>query len=326
MNGLQKISKLISREQYLLNQFYSVLKETVQHVSTNLSNDQPASSEALDQLSSDLESEFSWSMANRIELALIDLYDDTDVRTEWQRRLAEVHRLPQHLHTFYQEHSAEQDLQTLRSLLRRLLADLQWQTESRRVARFNVSRMRKNIAAFFLCAFVVFFTPTIFRIFLSWEFTNLRIYYIFTAASSGLLGAAFSQLTSIQTRAHIATAEQLRAMSQWSYIIARSIVGAGAGLIMFYLMQSGLLSGAFFPEFIQTADALAQYQASAIASQVTHAVSQNLESHYAIGTLARPAQGLSLLIVWCLLAGFSEKMIPGILSNKAKQAEASSRQ
>ncbi|WP_157035354.1 hypothetical protein [Psychromonas ingrahamii] len=45
-----------------------------------------------------------------------------------------------------------------------------------------------------------------------------------------------------------------------------------------------------------------------------------MESSYAIGTLVQPAQGLSLLIVWCLLAGFSEKMIPGILTRKAKQA------
>jgi hypothetical protein len=103
------------------------------------------------------------------------------------------------------------------------------------------------------------------------------------------------------------------------------MVGAGAGLIMFYLVQSGLLSGAFFPKFIHTVAELESFRselanAGSLVLSNAQGVSQAIESTLSIGTLAQPAEGLSLLIVWCLLAGFSEKMIPGILNKKAKEA------
>lgn len=319
MNPVKTLAGLVQREQYMLTQFSKSLQASIRRLSDN---DQlpPDTQSELEQA---LQGELSWSMANQVELALVDFYDEATLLAQWQRYLAEVHRLPQHLMDFYQQQSSEVSPQTLRVQLSRLVTDLQWQRESRRVIRYHESRMRKNVVAFFLCAFVLFFSPTIFRILFGFEFDNLRLYYIFTAATSGILGAAFSQLTSIQGRVQHASLDQVRAMSQFAYIIARSVVGAGAGLIMFYLIQSGLLNGAFFPEFIDDATELNQFsadlQVNGITSDDTHqGVSQQIESELAIGTLARPAQGLSLLIVWCILAGFSEKMIPGILNKQAK--------
>ena len=159
------------------------------------------------------------------------------------------------------------------------------------------------------------------RIFFCAEFENLRFYYIFTAATAGILGAMFSQLSSIQSRVSAATIEQVRAMSQLGYIAARAVVEAGAGLIMFYLVQSGLLSGAFFPKFIHTVEELLQYQQGIdTLSKNAYGISQSIESSYGVGTLVQPAQGLSLLIIWCLVAGFVEKMIPGVLNKKTQQA------
>lgn len=311
------VNQLIQKEQYLLNQYCQNLRATIQRLTAA---DQQVA-EPLAQLESELNGELSWAKANRIELALVDYYDEVSLLTEWRRRQADVDSLPAHLATFYLDHAQENDIRTLRSLLVRLLTDLQWVVESKRVVRFNEGRMRRNVVALFLCAFVLFFTPTISRIFLGIEFENLRFYYIFTAATAGILGAMFSQLTSIQSRVQAATIDQVRAMSQCGYIVARAVVGAGAGLIMFYLMQSGLLSGAFFPAFIHSLEELAQYQQEVIAvSKNTYGISQSIESAYGVGTLAKPAQGLSLLIVWCLLAGFSEKMIPGILNKKSQQA------
>jgi hypothetical protein len=311
------VNQLIQREQYLLNQFYQNLRAVIRR----LADKDSASSDPLMRLETELDADLSWATANRVELALVEYYDDISLATEWRRRLAEVDNLPAHLSTFYKEQREETSVAVLRSLMSRLVSDLQWVVESRRVVRFNESRMRRNVVTMFLCAFVLFFTPTISRVFFSVEFENLRFYYIFTAATAGILGATFSQLTSVQSRVQAATIDQVRAMSQLGYIVARAVVGAGAGLIMFYLVQSGLLSGAFFPAFIQTPEALLQYQQSVtVLSKNAYGISQAVESTYGVGTLAKPTQGLSLLIVWCLLAGFSEKMIPGILTRKAKQA------
>jgi len=316
VSSILTVNQLIHREQYLLNQFYQNLRAVIRR----LADKEAPSPEPLLRLENELDADLSWATANRVELALVDHYDDISLVTEWRRRLAEVDILPTRLSVFYNEQNAETNIAVLRSLMSRLISDLQWVTESKRVVRFNESRMRRNIVAMFLCAFVLFFTPTISRVFFAIEFENLRFYYIFTAATAGILGATFSQLTSIHSRVQAATIEQVRAMSQLGYIAARAVVGAGAGLIMFYLVQSGLLSGAFFPAFIQTAEQLLQYQQGVDAlSSNAYGTSQAVESSHGIGTLVKPAQGLSLLIVWCLLAGFSEKMIPGILARKAKQ-------
>jgi hypothetical protein len=256
-----------------------------------------------------------------VELALVDYYDGVTLLTEWRRRQADVVSVPRHLSVFYKEQQQETDVSVLRVLMSRLVPDLQWVVESKRVVRFNESRMRRNVVALFLCAFILFFTPTIARIFFGAEFENLRFYYIFTAATAGIMGAMFNQLTSIQSRVSAATIEQVRAMSKLGYIAARAVVGGGAGLIMFYLVQSGLLSGVFFPKFIHTLEELVQYKQDFVAlSENSYGISQAIESFYGIGTLVQPAQGLSLLIVWCLVAGFAEKMIPGVLKKKAQQA------
>ncbi len=326
MASVNTIHYLVRREQYMLNQFCSNLQIKIAY----LVNNGHQASEALTALSARLDGEVSWALANQVELALVEYYDDTMLATEWERRSAEVHKLSDNLQQFYQGHASEEKPEKLRTLLHRLVSDLQWKSETKRVIRFNESQMRRKIVLVFLCAFVLFFSSTIMRVLFGYEFDNLRLYYIFTASISGLLGAAFSQLISIQSRVEAATLDQVRAMGQIGYIIARAMVGAGAGLIMFYLMQSGLLSGAFFPEFIHSVDEVAGFMndlgrsAEQIAAN-TQGTSQSIESSLAVGTLARPAQGLSLFIVWCLIAGFSEKLIPGILASKANDAEASAK-
>lgn len=326
MYCLKMVGQLMRREQYMLNQFRNNLQITIERLCT--ANADQAS--ALQLLADRLQKEaLSWSTVNQIEQALVAYYDEVSLDTEWQRQLSAVDRLPAQVAQFYTSHANTTCANKQRTLLLTLIKDIQWARESKRVIRFNENEMRRKTVALFLCSFVLFFSPTISRVFFNFEFDNLRLYYIFTAASSGILGAAFSQLTSIQSRVQGATREQVGAMSQLGYILARAMVGAGAGLIMFYLLQSGLLSGAFFPEFIHSVAELEMakneltIEGSAILAN-SHGVSQGVESSLSIGTLVRPAEGLSLLVVWCLIAGFAEKMIPGILNKKSDDAVASS--
>lgn len=329
MYGLKQLGGLLRREQYMLNQFRNNLQVMVDRLAKNdVPHHSDADKSALIAFSQRLDNDqdLSWTMVNQVELALIDYYDDITLMTQWQRQLAALEHLPENVARFYKDSAAVVDTEKLRALLVSLTKDIQWERESKRVIRLTESQMRKKTISLFFLGFVLFLSPTIARVLFSSEFDNLRLYYIFTAASSGILGAAFSQITSIQSRVQAASLEQVRAMSQVGYIMARAMVGAGAGLIMFYLLQSGLLSGAFFPQFIHTLAELEKYRAELgmVGIAITenrHGVSQAIESFLSIGTLAQPAEGLSLLIVWCLIAGFSEKMIPGILNKKAKEAE-----
>jgi hypothetical protein len=112
--------------------------------------------ELLNLLDSELDTCFSWATANRVELALVDYYDGVTLLTEWRRRQADVVSLPSHLSVFYKEQQQETDVSALRVLMSRLVTDLQWVVESKRVVRFNESRMRRNVVALF-CARLFYF-------------------------------------------------------------------------------------------------------------------------------------------------------------------------
>jgi hypothetical protein len=75
------------------------------------------------------------------------------------------------------------------------------------------------------------------------------------------------------------------------FTISKIVTGFGAGLIMFYFLQSGLIKGIAFPEF--TGD--------------DHII---LDGDF---------RSLALLIIWCFISGFSEKLVPGILSKTEEQ-------
>ena len=131
-------------------------------------------------------------------------------------------------------------------LVRKLVCDLQWAREIKRVKGIHLCGIRKNVPLIFLASFFMFFLPTILDNLFGIVIDNIRFYYVYAVASSGLLGSSFSLTVSV--RANIAgyKLDHLRTMSRMGYIIARGAIGAG--LIMFYLLQSGLLPGPVFPE------------------------------------------------------------------------------
>ncbi|MBX2809062.1 MAG: hypothetical protein KTR20_10575 [Cellvibrionaceae bacterium] len=314
-------SRLVRREAYLLNHFYNMLESSAHRV---LQQDMPAEQQALLQQALQDE-EHSWSKAYKLELMLVDFYHKADLSIEWQRRLADTRYLPAETAAFYREQKEDGPIDKLRALTRRLVSDIHWVQEVQRVKRLYKAMIRRNSVFIFLLSFLFFFLPTLVYGLFNYQFTNLRLYYLFTAASAGLLGAAFSQLVSLNRDMELAQLEQLRAMSKLGYVLARSVVGAGAGLIMFYVLQAGLIEGVVFPDFIQSATQLEallndMQQVAALQNNGQLAVSQKAESQLQLGGLARPAHGLSMLIIWCVIAGFSEKLIPNLLVRSSEKA------
>ena len=79
----------------------------------------------------------------------------------------------------------------------------------------------------------------------------------------------------------------LKVIHRIDYIFSRAIIGFTSGLLMYYIFQSQLISGPFFPTF-------------------TKEIPIFDDKNYA------------LLVVWCFISGFSEKLVPDIL-NKTQE-------
>ena len=121
----------VQQELHMLNQYKSSVIAALNSLGKT-----PEVMETTGQLTDSLKAESSWSEVNKAELALVELYDPISLKAEWSRRLAEKHFLPPHLSAFYSQFEEEKlDDANVRALLTRLLRDLHWQRESRRVIR-----------------------------------------------------------------------------------------------------------------------------------------------------------------------------------------------
>ncbi len=120
-------------------------------------------------------------------------------------------------------------------------------------------------------------------------FDNFHL--LILAGLAGTWGAAFSMLGSLQSRLTVAEPDALNLMRPGAIFLSRALIGAGAGCVLLFFIRSGLLGGGAFSK-LETLDA-------------THA-----------------PKALALLIIWCFIAGFSERLVPGILEKTEGRVES----
>jgi hypothetical protein len=116
----------------------------------------------------------------------------------------------------------------------------------------------------------------------------------------GMLGAYFSRSVSMQGK--IATLDYdllVTDYSKWS-IFQRLIIGAIAAFLIYLLISGNLLAGDLFPQASLTGNEPKDAQAS----------------------LKLAPNGLSKLLVWSVIAGFSERLLPDQLDRLTSTAQA----
>lgn len=125
---------------------------------------------------------------------------------------------------------------------------------------------------------------------------------LFLALASGLFGATFSMLAQIQRRTAEASLADLSSASAWQTLSVRSSVGVGAAAILYFFFRSGLLEGSLWPDLSQLGyDALVAGGPDALV----------------------PNKDLCLLVIWCFIGGFSETLVPTILTRTEQKASTS---
>jgi uncharacterized integral membrane protein len=136
----------------------------------------------------------------------------------------------------------------------------------------------------------------------AWVFMFRTYPGLVVALASGFFGATFSMLLQTQRRTAEASLDDLSSASSWRTLMVRSSVGLGGAAILYFFFRSGLLGGNLWPDL-----SLLAYEP--------------LATRGTVGLV--PNQHWCLLVIWCFLGGFSETLVPNILSRTEEKASTS---
>jgi hypothetical protein len=232
----------------------------------------------------------NWTNAYAIEQLLVHLFDEGTLAREMHVRVREAKEalrpaLAAHYAAEAEKTSVSADER--RALLSRLVNDLQWRYTVSEVKRGYTKDITLKTSHLFIVSMLVFAGAVLVTLaFPSLRELDLRL--LVPAVLAGCWGAAFSMLSSLKERLEASELDALKVLRARWVLGSRVLIGAGAASILYFFFVSGLVTGSAFP-------ALKPIESGPAAP------------HIWLGTLA-------MLIVWCFIAGFSERLIPGLLA------------
>ena len=233
----------------LTKQFFVTLKATFDQVKKNNKNADPEIVEKIQKL---FDSGYKgWHKAYEIERLLIDIYDEETLKLELKKCVVEAKPvLSEDDNKFYEtEFQVADPIPEQRSLLNRLINDLQWRYTITECQRYFSRSLRKRTGIAFVGSIALFLLVVIFLNKL--ENFSADVSNGLIAMTAGFFGACFSMLVSIKKRLSEVSFDDLKVLSKWPPIMTRAIIGPGAALIIFYMLQAELLTGSMFPDFNQ---------------------------------------------------------------------------
>ena len=273
----------------LTRQFYVTLRAYVARLSPEDEARSPKSFKQVEDLLN--EPLAAWSNAYQIEQLIVDLFDEATLDVELKSRLLEAtSSLRPALAAQYEKLAG--GLKTPaegRALLGRLVNDLQWRYTVNEVRRTYSKEISKVTGMIFIVAIAMFAASAVLS--LRGLLPSMKGFSVplLLAGSAGGWGAGFSMLASLRARLDAADLDDLKLMKSWWILWSRPLIGVGAAAILFFFMAAGLLEGPLFPK-LSSADP------------------------------AEVERSRALLIVWCFLAGFSERLVPALLAKTEERA------
>jgi hypothetical protein len=298
----------------LTGQFYVTLRAYAARLDKE---DESRSPKAFKQIEDLLQKDVrpTWSDAYQIEQLLVDLFDEHSLEVELNSRLLEADSSlrPALAGQYAKLANALKAPQERRALLARLVNDLQWRYTVDEVKRAYSKEVTKVTGLIFIVA-IGLFAAAVLGTGVFWkamaraaEATPLLL-----AGLAGGWGASFSMLASLKGRMDAADLNDLKLMKSKWILWSRPLIGVGAACILYFFLVSGLLGGAAFPNLKQDSVSTSQNATAApLGSATATAAAEPIQSS---------RSGLALLIVWCFIAGFSERFVPALLAKTEDRA------
>jgi hypothetical protein len=209
----------------------------------------------------------------------------------------------------------------LRSAMINLLEEIHWEDQRKFYATPVLRTAVHRIVLLDLLAFVAVVAPYAWIFFRSFQHhIDLSVFWaalpLYTVITAGAFGAYFSRLITIHESGDDLSIRGLQTMKMWSSLFLRGAVGMCGAVVVFFFLKSGLVGGGLFPDFSLLGFDYSGYSAytpHVAPNQTAAQIIAGLKDPDTIHTI-EPSQSLALLAMWSFVAGFSERLVPTILS------------
>lgn len=248
----------------------------------------------------------NWEIPNEIEILLVQLKTgaDLDVALDSAFLTAEKIGVPSVVILAKRRDPQATD-EAKQALLAKLLRDThnryaerRSERAERRVVAWRMALLGAGVATVFVGMFLALGAEIIFASPLSIGLGHfaLQKYNFVVCIFFGFLGAFLSRLMAFHSTSGKLSFEDLEGGYAWHFLLVRLLVGAFSALVLYLVIAAGLLGGDLFP------------------SPVEGGGFGPLWVWYESYGYSGPSANFAKLIVWCFIAGFSERFLPDSLS------------
>lgn len=249
------------------------------------------------------EREHSWDHANIVEQLLAPMYNEAELDIEIKLNLLEAKRRlgAESCQFFNDTFDGNLDVSGKLNLLCNLYKKLQisYDLEDKKEQLMSATRFLTS-GAFFLSIMMFFLFDNLRLIKAVMEFESSdKIEFTVAAIAAGWMGACFSMLMRMKVDINSQSLAELTAACRIDNLISRSLIGMVSGLLFFFAFESTILQGALFPAL--------EFDHEGVFNAHEEKWTEN-KAH-------------AMLVFWCFIAGFSEKMVPELLAKAEKQGE-----